>query len=151
LQYHPDRDAGNLNATKNFQKLGEAYSTLSNPATRKVYDNYGKDGIDDDERDEPMSPEEAKDFYRQQFGEFETRPGGRAGFPYAEDLRESLLASELAKTLSFKLGQFKITFFLPLIIKKEINPILTVVEFVCTWIVILSCKLLEASDVVAFE
>lgn len=37
-KYHPDRNPGDPTATQRFQKLGQAYETLSDPERRKQYD-----------------------------------------------------------------------------------------------------------------
>ena len=44
FQWHPDKNPGNEVATKNFQKISEAYATLSDDNKRKMYDMYGKEG-----------------------------------------------------------------------------------------------------------
>ena len=46
FQWHPDKNPDSEEATKNFQKISEAYATLSDPKKRKIYDQYGKDGVD---------------------------------------------------------------------------------------------------------
>jgi len=37
-QYHPDKHQGNLQKQEHFKRLSEAYSTLSNPKKRYIYD-----------------------------------------------------------------------------------------------------------------
>lgn len=47
-KYHPDKITDpslTEEYTKKFQKIGEAYETLSDPEKRKVYDQFGKEGI----------------------------------------------------------------------------------------------------------
>lgn len=44
VKWHPDKNPGNEVATKNFQKISEAYATLSDSNKRKMYDMYGKEG-----------------------------------------------------------------------------------------------------------
>lgn len=45
MKYHPDRNP-DPKAAEEFKKISEAYTVLSNDDKRKVYDQYGSDGID---------------------------------------------------------------------------------------------------------
>lgn len=45
LQWHPDKNPSNAEATTNFQKISEAYAVLSDEKKRKLYDQYGADGV----------------------------------------------------------------------------------------------------------
>lgn len=46
LKWHPDRNQGNEEeASGKFKEIAEAYEVLSNPEARKIYDQYGKDGL----------------------------------------------------------------------------------------------------------
>jgi len=42
---HPDKNTGDEEATKKFQKLSEVYQVLSDPDARKKYDREGKEGL----------------------------------------------------------------------------------------------------------
>lgn len=45
VKWHPDKNPDNEEATKNFQKISEAYAILSDNKKREVYDQYGKEGV----------------------------------------------------------------------------------------------------------
>lgn len=45
-QWHPDKNPDNEEATKNFQKISEAYAVLSDEKKRQMYDRFGKEGAD---------------------------------------------------------------------------------------------------------
>ena len=44
-QWHPDKNPDSAEATTNFQKISEAYAVLSDDKKRKLYDQYGTDGV----------------------------------------------------------------------------------------------------------
>ena len=46
VKWHPDKHPDDSEeATKNFQKVSEAYATLSDPKKRQMYDQYGEEGV----------------------------------------------------------------------------------------------------------
>ncbi|KAK8152137.1 chaperone protein dnaJ [Phyllosticta citrichinensis] len=44
-QYHPDKNPDNETAQERFVAIAEAYEALIEPETRKIYDQYGHDGL----------------------------------------------------------------------------------------------------------
>lgn len=71
-QYHPDTNAGNADAAKRFQEVGEAYGILSDPEKKEIYDQYGWEAFENG-----MDPKAYRDARR----EWEARGGGQAWGP----------------------------------------------------------------------
>ena len=71
-KYHPDVNPGNREAEDKFKGISEAHEVLSDPEKRKIYDEFGEEGLR-----AGFDPEQARQFrqWQQQAGTYGGRPG----------------------------------------------------------------------------
>ena len=43
--FHPDKNPNNKEAEEQFKKISEAYTVLTDPNKREIFDRYGEEGL----------------------------------------------------------------------------------------------------------
>jgi len=80
IKYHPDKNQGDKAAEEKFKEVSEAYEVLSDSEKRKVYDQFGKEGLSNNGMGGTnVNPE---DIFRSFFGGGMGGMAGMGGMPF---------------------------------------------------------------------
>lgn len=84
-KWHPDKNINKKDeAEKMFKLISEAYTVLSDPKKRKIYDEYGDDGLKENEHSGGFSGFDPMEMFKNMFG------GGGRGETDVPDIKTTL-------------------------------------------------------------
>ncbi|KAH8820859.1 hypothetical protein F5884DRAFT_720257 [Xylogone sp. PMI_703] len=81
-KYHPDKNPGDESAKQKFVEIADAYEALSDPESRKIYDQYGHEGLKQRRQGGGQQHHDPFDLFSRFFGgggHFGHQPGQRRG------------------------------------------------------------------------
>ena len=145
---HPDKvkDSEREEATKKFQKIGEAYEVLSDPEKRKIYDQFGKEGLENGGVSSDVNP---FDIFSQMFGG-NFSGGFSGGFPPGFNFnqqrqketknKETVFPIKISLTNVYKGLTKKLKVSRKVIINKTTKEKINVKDYETTWTRCEFCK-----------
>lgn len=90
LKYHPDKNPDDKEAEEKFKEAAEAYEVLNDPEKRKIYDQFGHEGLKGSGFGGFRGFEDAFSSLGDIFGDFFGMRGGGSGQRTGADLRADL-------------------------------------------------------------
>jgi molecular chaperone DnaJ len=91
LKYHPDRNKDDPDAGENFKAAAEAYEVLSDAEKRRIYDQYGHDGLRG--RGFQSGGADPRDIFESLFGR-----GGGSGHGGLNDILSGLFGGQASRS-----------------------------------------------------
>ncbi len=103
LKYHPDKNPDNKEAEEKFKEAAEAYEVLSDPEKRKIYDQFGHDGLKGQKFGGFRGFEDIFSTFGDLFGDFFGGGGQRTGADLRSDVTISFVQAAFGTEQSVKI------------------------------------------------